>query len=269
MDPVIIIFMVLFFCVGATFGSFLNVCIFRIPNKESIAFPPSHCPNCSHRLHVKDLVPIFSYISLRGKCRYCKEPISIQYPIVEALCGVMFVTMFVFFDGPTIETAVMCVLTLFLIPIAVIDIKHYIIPNKILLALMPIALVLAGVHIFVQPVFLYSSTDIYDPIFGALIGSGILFSFSILGYFLYRKKEVMGLGDVKLFFVLGLMLGFTNTLFMLLVSVILAALGSIVLIAFFKKTAKDMLAFGPFIIFSFYLTIFLGTPIMKAYIDLL
>lgn len=269
MEPIIFIFMLLIFTTGAVCGSFLNVCIYRIPNKESIAFPPSHCPQCRHRLHIRDLVPIVSYLSLRGKCRYCDTSISKQYPFIELLCGVLFVLIFIFFEDININTAIMFLITLFLIPIAVIDIKHYIIPNKILLALMPIACAIAGFHMFVQPVFLYRSPNMLDPIYGALIGSGILFSFSFIGYFLYRKKEVMGMGDVKLFFVLGLLIGFSNTLLMLLISVIMAAFGSIVMMAFFHKTSKDMLAFGPYIVLAFYITVFIQTPLAKAIMELL
>ncbi|MEF9920572.1 MAG: prepilin peptidase [Erysipelotrichaceae bacterium] len=267
MDFISIYILICFFVIGMVFGSFINVCVYRIPNHESISFPPSHCPNCDHKLGVKDLIPVFSYLFLHGKCRYCKKPISKQYPIVELLVGVIFAIIFIFF-GLSEKTLLLCVISLFLIPIAIIDIKYYIIPNKILIGLTPFAVAIACFHIFVQPVFLYRSQSVMDPIYGALVGGGTLLIFSLLGYFTHGRKEVMGMGDIKLLFVLGLLVGFSNTVLLLFLSVVSAAIGSIIMIAFFKKTAKDMLAFGPYIIGSFYLTVFVGNLIINGYTNL-
>lgn len=254
------IYIALFFIFGAVFGSFLNVVIYRVPKHESISYPASHCMSCSHPLKVKDLIPMVSYLFLKGKCRYCGVPLSKQYPIVEFLCACVFTGLYLLF-GLAVETFLLCFISLFLIPIAVIDFSKYIIPNKILIALFPVAVLIAIYHIK-YPIFFYYDASPWDPVFGALIGSSILFLIALLGYVMYRKKEVMGMGDVKLLIVLGLLLGFQNTLLMLGLSVILGAIGAIFLLITKKKGRKDMIAFGPYIIIAFYIIVWISS---KAY----
>ncbi|MEG0576386.1 MAG: prepilin peptidase [Bacilli bacterium] len=255
-----LLYISLFFITGAVFGSFLNVVIFRIPKKESLSFPPSHCMSCSHPLKILDLIPILSYVFLKGRCRYCHRPISIQYPLMELLTAVLFTTSYLLF-GLKMETFILCFISLFLIPIAAIDFKHYIIPNKILLVFFPISIIVGLLHIK-YPLFFYYSIGPLDPIFGALIGSSILFLVALLGYVMYRKNEVMGMGDVKLLIVLGMLLGFQNTLLLLGLSVVLGAIGAILLLVTGKKSKKDMIAFAPYIVVSFYIVIWISS---KAY----
>lgn len=238
---------------GLVFGSFLNVVICRIPQKESLSFPPSHCTSCDHKLKIIDLIPVFSWIALKGKCRYCQAPISIQYPLIELLCAVMFVLGYHLF-GLTLYSLFFCLINLFLFAIAIIDYRHYIIPNKILLCMAPVALIIAYAHTQ-QPIFLYASSSPWEPLWGALVGSGILFAIALLGFFLYHKMEVMGMGDVKLLIVLGMMLGLTNTLIMLLYAVIIAGVIGFYLIVTKRRKSSEMMALGPYLVISFYLVI--------------
>lgn len=250
------VYTVLFFIIGAVFGSFLNVVIYRIPNKQSIAFPPSHCMECKHPLHILDLFPIISWLLLRGKCRYCHHKISIQYPLIELLTAVLFTAFFLFFKL-SIETISLCLITLLFIPLAIIDLKFQILPNKLQI-IVGVLGVCAGLYHLKEPnLFLYDSINPLDPIYGALIGGGILFIISMLGYFLYGRKQVMGMGDIKLLLVVGLLCGFTHTLFILLSAIVLAAIVGIALFSLGMKKRSDKLAFGPFIILAFYLIIFI------------
>lgn len=242
------------FVIGLVVGSFMNVMIFRIPKKESIAFPPSHCPACGHRLSVYDLVPVFSWLFLKGKCRYCHAPISKQYPLIELLTGVSFVCFYLLF-GWKADFIVSLVLYVFLITILCIDFRYFIVPNILILFMLPIAIVIAYINIQ-NPVFTYAGADPLSPLYGGLIGAGILFSISLLGYFMYGKREVMGLGDVKLLLVLGILCGLQNILFTLLLSVILGAIVSIYLILCKDKDKRDKIAFAPFLICSFFIVIF-------------
>lgn len=252
-------FAVLIFILGAVFGSFLNVVIFRIPKHESIAFPLSHCMKCGHPLHIRDLIPIMSWLSLRGRCRYCQRPISIQYPLIEFFTAVSFLTVFLIFQFK-IETILLCAITLCFISLAVIDMKVQLLPNKIQMVLLLIALLTAFLNIRI-PIFFYSSRDVLDPVYGAAIGGGILLIVALLGWLVYRKKEVMGMGDVKLLFIIGIICGFKNTLLLLGCAIVIAAAAGIVMLAFGMKGRKDTLAFGPFIILSFYLIVVLPQAI--------
>lgn len=243
---------------GAVFGSFLNVVIFRIPQKDSISYPPSHCMECGHALRFRDLIPIFSWITLKGRCRYCNEKISKQYPMIESLTAASFLLFYIVYQV-SIESLILCIITLFFLPLAVIDFKYQILPNKIQMGLGAFALLLAFLH-NQYPIFLYASENPMDPIYGASIGGGTLLFVFFLGYFLYHKKQVMGMGDVKLFLVIGLLSGFQHTLMILLCAILITAFVGILLIASGKKHRSDKLAFGPFIIFSFYLVIL--TPVI-------
>lgn len=250
----IYIYTALFFIIGAVFGSFLNVVIYRIPEKQSIAFPPSHCMECKHPLHIIDLFPIISWLLLRGKCRYCHHKISIQYPLIELLTAVLFSAFFLMFKL-SIETILICLITLCFIPLAIIDIKYQILPNKLQIILGVLGIGTALYHIKFQNLFLYDTINPLEPLYGALIGGGILFLISLLGYFLYGRKQVMGMGDVKLLLIVGILCGFKHTLLILLCSILLAAAVAIILFSLGKKKRSDKLAFGPFIIISFYLVI--------------
>ena len=218
---------------GLVIGSFLNVVIYRIPKKEGLVFPASHCGNCGHKLSPPDLIPVFSWIFLKGRCRYCKEKISIQYPFVELLTAGLFVL-----TATRVSTVAELIISfatvMLLIPLAAIDFRNYIIPNKILLVLLPVALASTVLQI-VSPEqirLFYGTTSPYSPLLGAVSASGILLLIALLGFYLHGREEVMGMGDIKLLAILGAMCGMQRILLVLLSAVILAGVAAIVMLVF-------------------------------------
>ena len=252
-----VLFYVVLAVLGLVLGSFLNVVIYRVPRKEGLAFPASHCANCGHKLSPLDLIPVFSQIFLRGKCRYCKEKISIQYSLVELLTAVLFVLTATRASSMW-ELVLSLATVLFLIPIAAIDFGHYIIPNKILLAFLPVAVASAVLQVVSQEQvsLFYDSTSPFSPLLGTVAASGILFLIALLGFYLHGREEVMGMGDIKLLAILGALCGARNILLVLLSAVILAGAASIVMLVLRKKGRKDKIAFGPYIILAFYVIVY-------------
>ena len=221
---------------GLIMGSFLNVCIYRIPQGESIAFPPSHCSSCGHALSVLDLFPVISYMVLKGKCRYCGEKIAVQYPLVELVTAVIFVMVYrqygISWDG--VATAVLVGL---LVTASVIDLNCMRIPNKINLIIVAVGCI----HMlqFDYKVWI-------DCFLGLLLGGGSLFLMGLIGSWLLNK-EAMGGGDVKLMAACGIFLGLSKTLFALLFAFYAAAVVIIVLLVAKRLKRNQNIAFGPFL----------------------
>lgn len=249
------------FIIGIVFGSFFNVCIFRIPAKKSISNPPSHCPNCDTRLKPIDLVPIFSYLLSGRKCRYCKEKISSRYATVEFLTGVIFLLVYNSYLL-NIKTIYYLVLVSLLIIITFIDIDHYIIPD---------GLVIIGSIFAIIFNLLFSIVTIKESLFGALICGGIVFSLVYI-IELIVKREVMGGGDIKLFAMIGLFLGVKNSLIVALLSVYVGAIygvGSIVYNKIKNREYNSMIPYGPFISVASLMVILWGNEIVNWYINLI
>ena len=215
-------------------GSFLNVCISRIPEERSVLFPPSHCPKCKAKLKARDLIPVLSYLLLRGRCRYCKEKISIRYPIVEVLTALLFLAFYVK-AGFSVHYAALVIFSVLLILISFIDIEHMIIPD--FLMLIGIAMGIAY--------SLYKGT-LAESLVG--ICFGFLFMF-ILGRSakLVMKKEALGDGDIKFMVMLGANLGIERTLLSVLGASITGAAVGITLILFEKLKKEDYIPFAPFL----------------------
>ena len=208
---------VFFFLYGIVLGSFFNVVGLRVPKKESIVSPPSHCTVCNRKLGVLDLIPVFSYLFLKGKCRGCGTRISPIYPIMELVTGILFVLSYAMlgFSG---ELIIAILFVSLLVIITVSDIAYMLIPNKVLL---PFAIVLIGLRLIIP------LEPWWDSFLGAIVGFGVLYLIAVV------SKGGMGGGDIKLFFVIGLVLGTTNTL----VTLFLAAfIGSIVGLIVLKRT---------------------------------
>ena len=238
-----------FFVYGIVFGSFFNVVGLRVPKNESIISPPSHCTTCDRNLGILDLVPVFSYLFLRGKCRGCGLKISPMYPFMEFITGVLFVLAYAML-GFTPELIVAILFISMLVIITVSDIAYMLIPNKVLL---PFVIVLFGLRIFVQ------LTPWWDSLLGAVVGFGILYLIAVV------SKGGMGGGDIKLFFVLGLVLGTVNTLLTLFLA---ALIGSIVGIIFLKRTKqgrKTPVPFGPSIAVAAVISYFWGADFIAWY----
>lgn len=243
------------FLLGIIIGSFLNVCIYRIPREESIVFPGSYCPRCSTPLKWYHLVPILSFLFQRAKCKYCGEKISPRYPAVEFLNGVIFLLLYLKF-GFNINFIFYAFLFSILTIIIFIDIDHQIIPNALVLFI----LIGKNICIFIQ-YFLYNiSLNLVDNISG-LVVSGIIFSIIFI-----ISKGGMGGGDVKLIAVLGFVLGIPKIILNIFLAFLIGGIISILLLAFKIKGRKDPIPFGPFIILAFTITLFWGDMIINWYL---
>ncbi|SMB94969.1 type 4 prepilin peptidase 1 Aspartic peptidase. MEROPS family A24A [Desulfonispora thiosulfatigenes DSM 11270] len=243
------------FFIGLLIGSFLNVCIYRLPHHESIAFPPSHCTRCETNLRPGDLVPVLSYLLARGKCRYCGEKISLQYPVIELLNAILYILFFLKY-GFTIIFLKYAILASLLLVIAVIDYHLQIIPDECNL----FGLIVSGAFIIF---YNFSYTSLIDAIFGLLLGGGIFLVIALV------SKGGMGGGDIKLMGVLGLALGVKDILLITFLSFIIGAVFSLFLLGFKLKKRKDPIAFGPFISVAALITMLYGTNIIKWYLHLI
>lgn len=239
--------------IGLLVGSFLNVCIYRIPRNKSIVFPPSHCTNCSTRIKPYDLIPVISYIFLKGKCRTCGEKISIKYPIVELITGILFVLTFLKF-GLSIDLIKFIILISILIIVSFIDFEYGIIPGKIMI-------ISASFGVILNIISFGLSLSLLTYLYGLLIGGGVIFLIVVF-------TGGMGGGDIQLMAVIGLFLGFAQTILTLLLSFIIGAAVGIILILLKKKSRKDSIPFGPWISLAAILSIFLGETLIGWYLAL-
>lgn len=251
----------LLFILGISIGSFLNVLIDRLPRGEKIFKDRSHCESCKQDLKWYDLIPLFSFIQLRGKCRYCKSPIGWYYPIVELITGMFFVS--VYFKN--FQFSMISVLTipyyLFIIAAFIVifftDLKYGIIPNKIVYpAILVTFIFLISQYPNILISNLLSAVGVFLFFFLLMIATEIIF-----------KKSGMGFGDVKLVFFLGLFLGFPKTLVAIYLAFLTGALISIILIVFKKKKfSQGTIPFGPFLVLGTILALFWGEIILQNFI---
>jgi len=251
---------VLVFLFGTLMGSFYNVCIYRIPNSMSVVKPPSHCENCSHPLAPLDLIPILSWVLLGRKCRYCKAPLSVRYPLIELLTGVLFVLLFIKFRLSWQFLLYLAFISI-LIMVAFIDIDHRYIPDRFVL----IGLALGAGSLFIPMI------SWQDSLFGGLIGGGSLLLMDLSGRLVF-KKEGMGFGDVKLMGMAGLFLGVQRTIVSLLAAVWVAAVVGIVILHRRKEGKEETdhyMPFGPFLAAGCALSIFFGKELVRWYLSLL
>lgn len=243
---------VIIFLMGAAVGSFLNVCIRRIPAGESLVLPPSHCPQCSNPIRFYDNIPIISYLFLRGKCRDCGLRISPQYPVVELLTALAALFLFWKF-GLTLQLLASFIFTSVLIIITFIDLELQIIPDILTLPGIPIFLLLA---VFIMKV------PLLDSFLGILIGGGILYAIA-LGYELIAKREGMGGGDIKLLAMLGAFCGWKSLFFILFVSSLTGALIGITVMLLKGRDMKYAIPFGPFLSLGALIYLFWGTDLLR------
>lgn len=245
------------FVFGAFIGSFLNVCIYRIPRKKSIILPASSCPHCGSSIKPWDNIPILSYIFLRGKCRSCKRSISLRYPIVELLTALLFwLTLHRF--GLTLSTGSYLIFISTLIVIAFIDLEHHIIPNSISLPGIVIGFLLA---------WLTLPLSALQSLIGILTGGGFIYLVS-LASLVILGKEGMGGGDIKLMAMIGAVLGWKNTLLTIFLGSVAGSLIGISLMTLKKKKRDDPIPFGPFLVLGAITSLFLGNQIMEWYFSL-
>jgi leader peptidase (prepilin peptidase)/N-methyltransferase len=222
----------LLFILGLIFGSFLNVVIYRLPRRESVVYPPSHCPACHHRLQFLDLFPVLSYLWLRGRCRYCQTKINPRYPLVEFITGLVTVIWW-FRYGINPEGIALLIATYFLIAIAYIDLSHKIIPDALSLPLLVGAVL-----------FRLWQGEWVNALIGLLVGGGTL------GLIALIYPQGMGWGDVKLLAATGALLGWEKTCYVLILGCLFGLLTVIPLIFFKKMDRKQQFPFGPFLVLA-------------------
>ncbi len=245
------------FVFGMVVGSFLNVCICRMPKEESIVSPPSHCPHCNYQIRWYDNIPVISYLLLRGRCRGCGARISPQYPLVELLNGIIALLLFLRF-GPTLAFAVLFVFCSALVVITFIDIEHQIIPDEISLSGIVIGFVMS---------FFLQGHNWLNSLLGILLGGGSLLLVAY-GYQWLTGKEGMGGGDIKLLAMMGAFLGWKSIPFIILASSLVGSVVGVSIMLLQKKDSKLAIPFGPYLAFGAVLYIFYGRPLIEWYLNL-
>lgn len=246
---------ILLFISGLIAGSFCNVCIYRIPRNESVIYPASHCPNCHTDILAKDNIPLLSYILLKGRCRNCESKISIRYPVVEFLTGLIYVIIYLIYDF-SIQSLIYIILLSALIIITFIDLNKQIIPDVISLPGIGVGLILS---------FFVPYISFINSALGVLVGGGIILAIGLAGSVIF-KKEAMGGGDVKLAAMIGAFLGWKYTIISLFLGFFLGALVGIFLILSKIKSKEDMVPFGPFIALGSLITLLYGEKIITWYL---
>ena len=231
-----------FFILGSLWGSFSNVCIYRLPNSGNVAKGRSFCPNCKNTIKWFDNIPFFSYLFLKGKCRQCSKPISFQYLVVELLSAISFVIIFHLY-GISITTLLLLILSIFFIIIFFIDLKHFIIPNVLTFPLMVIGFLKSFDPNLNQTIFPNYINSLVGGLFGYLIIWSIIFLYKNI-----RKKEGMGLGDAKLMAVVGFWFGWISIPFTIFISSTVALIIVIPSLINQSRKMSSEIPFGPYII---------------------
>lgn len=245
---------------GLILGSFLNVCIHRIPRKESLVRPPSACPQCNAKIRYYDNIPLIGYVVLRGKCRFCKKPIPVRYPIVELLTGLLSMSLFVKY-GLTPHYFLLFFFTASLVIVTFIDLHHQIIPDVI--SIPGILVGLAAVSLFKL-----NGLSWKDSLIGMIIGGGSLFLIGVT-YEWLKKKEGMGMGDVKLLAMIGAWMGYMALPYIILISSLTGIIiggGSLLLT---KKDFGNRIPFGPFLVLGTLITLFFETELRAIWFSYL
>ena len=257
-DPLILF--IISFIFGTFLGSFLNVCIYRVPNGISIIHPRSHCISCKTPLRFYNNIPVISFLLLRGRCKNCRAKISPRYLIVEILSGIICV-LSVWKFGITLQTFFYVIFLFCLVVVTFIDIEHMIIPNAITIPGIFIGIVYgvmrtdwgnltifltdSNSHLY-KVASIIGSQPVFDSIFGAILGGGLLYLIALL-YLIIRKKEGMGMGDVKLLAMIGAFLGWKSIIYVTLISSVLGTIVGLAIIFYKRGDIKYALPFGPFL----------------------
>jgi leader peptidase (prepilin peptidase)/N-methyltransferase len=238
---------------GLCIGSFLNVVIYRLPLKKSIVSPPSRCRDCDYLLRWYDNIPVLSWLWLRGRCRKCRTAVSIQYPIVELITGALFVLVIWLTPvGPLLGSRL--ILVCILIALFGIDLEHQILPNSITLPGIVIGLLFS----------LIAPPGWKDALIGAALGGGLLYGIA-WAYYLWRREEGMGMGDVKMLAMIGAFLGWKAVLVTLVLSSFSGAIIGVSMMAVQKGDMKYALPFGTFLAIGTVIAMFVGDPLVAWY----
>ncbi len=238
---------------GAVLGSFINVVIYRIPRGKSLVSPPSSCPQCHTRLGVAELVPVVSFLALRGRCRHCRAPIAARYVVVELLSSAAVAVSLAKF-GLTVSGGAAAVLLLTLIALSAVDIEHFLLPDR---------MVLAGVLVGLPLVLLRDWPAWSASLLGAAAGA-VIFTLILL-----LSRGGMGGGDVKLAAMIGLYLGWQLALVSYLLAFLLGGLFGVALLLLGLRGRRDAVPFGPFLALGAVLALFFGESILAWYVGFL
>ncbi len=257
-SSVMVVYSALF---GLALGSFMNVCIYRIPLKKSIVSPPSSCPNCGERIRFYDNIPLISYLLLLGKCRHCSNPLAWHYPLVEALTGLLSVALFIRYglSNQYLLYFLYLLFTSVLVTISFIDLHHKIIPD---------VLSLSGIVVGLAASFMPGTISWLDSLIGIIAGGGSLF----LVAFVYERitgREGMGGGDIKLLAMIGAWLGWRQLYLVVLISSLVGAIVGIAFLLLAGKGFRVRIPFGPFLSLGAMVCLFFGPELMNWYSQLL
>ena len=244
---------------GLIIGSFLNVCIYRIPRNMSVIMPSSRCPACNKPIKAWDNIPVLSYILLGGKCRYCKKEISLKYPLVEALNAFLYIAL-LWRYGAEWYFFLYCALISALIVITFIDLDFQIIPDMITLPGIVIGFI-AGPLLMPDPFMRYSRLSFLSSLVGFLAGGGLYYAIAIL------SKGGMGGGDIKMMAMVGALMGWKSVILTTFLGSLTGAIVGIFLMIFKGKGRKTKIPFGPFLALGVLITLFFGQEIFQWYIQ--
>ncbi len=250
---------------GLLLGSFFNVLIWRLPRSESIVFPSSHCPNCNRKIRPWENIPVVSYVFLRGKCSGCKTNISLVYPIVEIITALLTVLLWyvviphnniTWINGITIS--LQSLFLILMIPVAVIDFKHQIIPDSISISLLVISFLIS---------FVPGSTTPLQSLLGILSGGGVLWVIGKIGSIILKKGDAMGGGDIKLMAAVGALWGPEIALMSIVFGALLGSLAGIPMLLFKRVEVDHRIPFGPFLGAGIWVSVTAGFFIVSSYIS--
>ncbi|MFL0195445.1 prepilin peptidase [Clostridium sp. WILCCON 0269] len=248
----VIYYGVVIFILGTIMGSFLNVCIYRIPKGESVVYPPSHCTNCNKEIKAYDLIPVISYIILRGKCRHCEKKISLRYPMLEFITGLLYLLTYIKF-GIGVNLIKYIVFISIMIVVGMIDFDTTDVYFKTTGTGIIAGIIFLGIY-------LYMGLPIKTYIYGGMLGGGLLTLIILI------TKGGMGWGDAEISLVCGLFLGLKYTVLMIFLALVIGAVVGVALILSGKKSKKDYIPFGPFIVIASVVTVFFGQSILNWYL---
>ena len=252
-------FAVFIFIIGACIGSFLNVCIYRIPENNSIITPGSFCPACKKGIPFYCNIPVLSYLFLKGRCKFCHEPISIRYPLIEILAGMFAVVLFYKFGIGQVMIYWFIFISV-LITISFIDIDHQIIPDVISLP---------GILVFASSFYFLPEMTLKNTLLGIVAGGGSLYAVAFL-YYLLKKQEGMGGGDIKLLAMIGAAIGIKGVFFTIFAGSLFGTFFGLLIMIYTKiADSKLKIPFGPFLSMGAILYIFFGEQLILWYLGIL
>jgi len=262
-----IILTVIFTLLGIAVGSFLNVCIDRLPSKQSLVFPPSRCDACQRPLSPRDLVPVFSYLWLRGRCRYCRARIPLRILLVEIGGGVLFFLAFWRF-GLSAEFAITAIYCCLFLVIMFIDWEHQLILNRVTYPAAIVALIILGIDSLLPAPGILSNLGFIPEtsILSGIIAGAIGFIFFLIVLLINPKG--MGMGDIKLATLIGLITGFPLVIIALLIGILIGGLVAIILLTLRIKGRKDIIPYGTFLALGPIVTLLWGKEIFDWYMGL-